>query len=106
MTRKSSVLVRKDSNSNLVLLDRRMKKNTRIYNMEKDNKVTIEMVHTSFDIEQNGWNDFIKKVLDEYGFTNRKTYVMRMMIHAYTHGFINVEELEKKLEGIEKDIFL
>ena len=105
MKRRQRLLLPEDG-TKLILLDKRYgNKKKETYMVDGQTK-TVNIVHTSFDIEETIYKDFIKKILDDLGFVNKKAYVMRVLIAAYTYGVVTREEIEEKLEKLDKEIFI
>jgi len=62
----------------------------------------VEVIHTSFEIGTETWKDFTKQCIDKYGTTHKKSYIIRVLMEAWIHGLVDLEELDKKLVTIAK----
>lgn len=95
-----------EDGTRLIFLDKRYGNRKKETYMVDGQSTTVQIIHTSFDIEENMYKDFIKKILDDVGFVNKKANVMRVLIAAYTYGIVTREGLEEKLEKLDKEIFI
>ena len=105
-SRKQAVLLPTDGKSKLIIIDKRYGNQKKRKYMTETNNVTVKISHTSFDIEDNLNKDFVKKVIDDMSFVNKKSHVLRILIAAYTYGIIELKDLEEKLDKLDKEIFI
>lgn len=66
----------------------------------------VEIYHTCFDIAKKAWDLLGKKSKDDFGTSRKQSYAMRILVHAYNEGLIDIKEIEKKLQALQKDIWI
>ena len=68
---------------------------TRIINV---NGLDIEITQPGFEVSLENWNSFNKIITDVFKSDKAKSRALRILINGVNLGFINLMELDKKIE--------
>lgn len=65
-----------------------------------------DLTRLQLHIDWKTYGLFGKKVKSIFKTNNKRSYALRILIHAWLEGMVDIKELEQKLENSDKEFFV